>query len=198
MQDLLHKEKVKDDMKKFWTYLVIMGVAVVCAFNYEIFVFPNKFAPSGLNGICTMIQYLSGVSIGYLSLLINIPLAFMVYKCISKPLAIRSMVYVVTFSLSLLILDKLDLSALAYSTDTGTSTILGPLVAGIIYGGCYSVLVRARRLLRRHGLRGRHDPQVSPGAEPVLAHLRHQQHRGLRLLLCIWLSSGAGDPLHSL
>ena len=51
--------------------------------------------------------------------------------------------YVVTFSLSLLILDKLDLSALAYSTDTGTSTILGPLVAGIIYGGCYSVLVRA-------------------------------------------------------
>ena len=130
-------------MKKFWTYLVIMGVAVVCAVNYEIFVFPNKFAPSGLNGICTMIQYISGVSIGYLSLLINIPLAFMVYKCISKPLAIRSMVYVVTFSLSLLILDKLDLSALAYSTDTGTSTILGPLVAGIIYGGCYSVLVRA-------------------------------------------------------
>ena len=130
-------------MKKFWTYLVIMGVAVVCAFNYEIFVFPNKFAPSGLNGICTMIQYLSGVSIGYLSLLINIPLALMVYKCISKPLAIRSMVYVVTFSLSLLILDKLDLSALAYSTDTGTSTILGPLVAGIIYGGCSSVLVRA-------------------------------------------------------
>ena len=49
----------------------------------------------------------------------------------------------VTFSLSLLILDKLDLSALAYSTDNGTSTILGPLVAGIIYGGCYSVLVRA-------------------------------------------------------
>ena len=130
-------------MKKFWTYLVIMGVAVVCAVNYEIFVFPNKFAPSGLNGICTMIQYISGVSIGYLSLLINIPLAFMVYKCISKPLAIRSMVYVVTFSLSLLILDKLDLSALAYSTDSGTSTILGPLVAGIIYGGCYSVLVRA-------------------------------------------------------
>ena len=116
-------------MKKFWTYLVIMGVAVVCAVNYEIFVFPNKFAPSGLNGICTMIQYISGVSIGYLSLLINIPLSFMVY--------------VVTFSLSLLILDKLDLSALAYSTDNGTSTILGPLVAGIIYGGCYSVLVRA-------------------------------------------------------
>ena len=43
-------------MKKFWTYLVIMGVAVVCAVNYEIFVFPNKFAPSGLNGICTMIS----------------------------------------------------------------------------------------------------------------------------------------------
>ena len=83
------------------------------------------------------------MSIGYLSLLINIPLAFMVYKCISKPLAIRSMVYVVTFSLSLLILDKLDLSALAYSTDTGTSTILGPLVAGHYLRRVLPVLVRA-------------------------------------------------------
>ena len=130
-------------MKKVWTYLVIAFIALLASVNYELFVFPNQFAPSGINGICTMIQYVTGVSVGYLSLLINIPLATWCYFEVSKPMAIRSMVYVVTFSLSLLILDKLDLSALAYSTDNGTSTILGPLVAGIIYGGCYSVLVRA-------------------------------------------------------
>ena len=130
-------------MKKVWTYLVIAFIALLASVNYELFVFPNQFAPSGINGICTMIQYVTGVSVGYLSLLINIPLATWCYFEVSKPMAIRSMVYVVTFSLSLLILDKLDLSALAYSTASGTSTILGPLVAGIIYGGCYSVLVRA-------------------------------------------------------
>ena len=124
------------------TYGVIVLIAIVAALNYEIFVFPNKFAPSGLNGICTMIQHIFGISVGYLSLIINVPLAIAVYVFVNKPLAIRSMVYVVTFSLSLVILDNVDLSFFHYSTETGTSTILGPLVAGIIFGYCYSFLVK--------------------------------------------------------
>lgn len=130
-------------MKKVLTYLVIIGIALIAAMNYEIFVFPNKFAPSGVNGICTMIQHVFGISVGYLSLVINIPLAILVYFRVSKPLAVRSMVYVVTFSLALLLLDHVDLSDFYYITDNGTSTILGPLVAGIIYGSCYSMLVQA-------------------------------------------------------
>ena len=129
--------------KKSLTYLVICGVALLEAVNYQLFVFPNQFAPSGLNGICTMIQYLTGISVGYLSLLINIPLALWVYKSVSKPLAVRSMVYVVFFSVGLLVLERVDLSAFAYSTDNGTSKILGPLVAGIIMGFGYSILVRS-------------------------------------------------------
>ena len=129
-------------MKKVLTYLVIVCIALICAMNYQLFVFPNRFAPAGLNGLCTMIQYMSGISVGYLSLLINIPLAIWVYFKVSKPLAKRSMVYVLTFSLALLVLDQVDLSAFEYNTDTGTSTILGPLVAGIIYGSGYSLLVK--------------------------------------------------------
>ena len=128
-------------MKKVLTYFVIVVLALVCALNYELFVFPNSFAPAGLNGLCTMIQYMTGISVGYMSLLINIPLAILVFFKVSKPLAIRSMVYVATFSLALLVLDEVDLSRFAYATDS--SVILGPLVAGIIYGSCYSLLVRA-------------------------------------------------------
>lgn len=130
-------------MKKVLTYLVIIVIALLAALNYEIFVFPNRFAPAGLNGICTMIQHVFGISVGYMSLIINIPLAILVYFLISKPLAVRSMVYVVTFSLALVVLDHVDLSRFYYVTDTGTSTILGPLVAGIVYGACYSMLVQA-------------------------------------------------------
>ncbi len=129
--------------KKILTYIVIVCIALVCALNYQLFVFPNRFAPSGLNGICTMIQYLFGFSVGYMSLLINIPLAMLVYYKVSKPLAIRSMVYVVTFSVALVVLEQVDLSRFAYETENGTSTILGPLVAGIIFGSCYSLLVKA-------------------------------------------------------
>ena len=129
--------------KKVLTYGVIMGLAVIAAFNYEIFIFPNRFAPSGLNGICTMIQYLSGINIGYLSFLINVPLAIAVYILVSKPLAIRSLVYVVTFSVVSVLLDYVDMGRIVYYTQTGTSTILGPLVAGIIAGSCYALLLRA-------------------------------------------------------
>ena len=129
-------------MKKVLTYLMIVIIAVIGAFNYHIFVFPNRFAPSGINGICTMIQYISNISVGYLSLLINIPLAIAVYFKVSRPLALRSMLYVIVLSVSLVLLDYVDLSNFAYATDNGTSTILGPLVAGIIWGGCYSPLVQ--------------------------------------------------------
>ncbi len=129
-------------LKKTLTYFVIASLAVLCALSYHLFVFPNDFAPAGLSGICTMIQYLTGISVGYLSLLINIPLAIWVYFSVSRPLALRSSVFIVTFSVGLLVLERIDLSAFAYATENGTSAILGPLVGGIIYGTCYSMLVR--------------------------------------------------------
>ena len=130
-----------NNWKKVVTYLVIIGLAWVNAFTYEIFIFPNKFAPAGINGICTMVQYMFGIQVSALNLLINIPLAILVYFTVNKAIALRSMVFVLTFSAALTVLDNVDLSTFAYATDTGTSTILGPLVAGVINGSVYSQLV---------------------------------------------------------
>ena len=127
--------------KKVFTYLFIVGVALVYALSYTLFVFPNKFAPAGLSGICTMVQYVFGINVGYLTLIINIPLAIWVYFSVSKPLAVRSMVFVVVYSLALVVLEHIDLSAFAYSGDS--SRIMGPLVAGIINGACYAQLLKA-------------------------------------------------------
>ena len=128
--------------KKILTYFVIAGLACLTALSYNLFVFPNNFAPSGLTGICTMIQHITGLSVGYLSLIINIPLAIAVYFCVSKSLALRSSLYTVVFSAALILFESIDLSAFAYATENGSSAILGPLVAGIIFGTCYSMLVR--------------------------------------------------------
>ena len=128
--------------RKIFTYAMILMLAFGNAMSYHIFVFPNRFAPSGLNGLCTIVQELFGLNVGYLSLIINIPLALMVFEFVNRKLAFRSMVYVITFSIMLVVLEKIDLSAFAYSTDNGTSTILGPLVAGIISGAVYGILVK--------------------------------------------------------
>ena len=129
--------------KKALSYVVIVLAAFLCAMNYTIFVLPNRFAPAGINGICTMFQHITGLNMGYLSLLLNIPLAIAVYFRVSKTLAVRAFTYAALFALFLLVLEKVDLSKIAYSTHNGTSTIMGPLVAGIITGAVTTLLLRA-------------------------------------------------------
>ena len=129
-------------MRKVFTYAIVLFLAFGNAMSYHIFVFPNRFAPSGLNGLCTIVQEVAGINVGYLSLIINVPLALLVFRFVNRKLALRSMVYVVVFSAMLVVLEKVDLSAFAYSTENGTSTILGPLVAGIISGAVYGFLVK--------------------------------------------------------
>lgn len=127
-------------IKKILTFLMIVCTAAVTALSYQLFVFPNNFAPSGVSGICTIIQHLTGFSVGYMSLLINIPLAIIVFFVVSRSMAVRSMVYSLVFSAGLLIFERIDLSAFAY---TGVSAhVLGPLVAGVVMGTAYSMLVR--------------------------------------------------------
>lgn len=124
--------------KMILTYVFIVFNGMLCALSYRLFVFPNSFAPAGIGGITTMIQYLGNVSIGYLTLLINVPLAIAVYFLISKPLAVRAMIYTVCFSVfSILFRDVLDLSWLEYENN-----ILGPLVGGIISGAVNGMLIK--------------------------------------------------------
>lgn len=129
-------------LRKPLSYVVIFLMALLTALNYEIFVFPNDFAPAGIGGLCTMFQYVTGLSMGYMYFLVNLPLAIAVYRLVSKTLAIRAMFYAVSLSAIQLVLNKMDLSAFVYYTENGTSAILGPLVGGIIYGALSNILLR--------------------------------------------------------
>ena len=120
--------------KKVVSYLLVILLGLVLALNYQLFVFPNDFAPAGLNGIFTMIQYLFGFKLSNASIILNVPLYILVYFTVSKPFANRAMVFLLSFSGFLALLDLVDLSAFVYSTTI--STLLGPAVAGMISGFC--------------------------------------------------------------
>lgn len=124
-------------MKKVISYLMVVLIALIMALNYQLFVFPNSFAPAGLNGIFTMIQHVLGFKLSYTSILLNVPLAIIVFFVIAKPFALRSLLYSLAFSGFLILFDAIDLSAFVY--DTTVSTLLGPAVAGMItgFGGYY-------------------------------------------------------------
>ena len=126
--------------------LISAGAMVLCAvlmgFNYELFIFPNAFAPAGLNGLATMVQYLFHFSIGYFSVLINLPLLLIAWRRVDKTFAVRTLVFVLSFSATTLLLNRLDFSAVAYHTENGSSAILGPVAAGVINGAIYTLVLR--------------------------------------------------------
>lgn len=123
---------MKNRLKIIASYMIVLLVALMMAVNYHLFVFPNSFAPAGLNGFFTMLQQLFGFKLSYTTILLNVPLAIVSFFINSKPRALRTLTYSVAFSAFLILLEKLDLSAFAY--DTINSKLLGPLVAGLITG----------------------------------------------------------------
>ena len=131
-------------IKKIFTYIMITALACGMALCYQIFIFENSFAPAGINGIATMIQYKLNFSVAYMSLLINIPLCVLAFVFLDKGFAARSTVFALTFSVALLLLQFriVDLSFLSYKTANGTSTILAPIASGVINGIIYGAAIR--------------------------------------------------------
>ena len=127
-------------LKKASGYLQIVFSAILLAFVYYVFIITNNFAPAGLNGIATMIQYKTGFSISYMSLLINIPLSALAYFFVQKDFAVKTLLFSVVYSVSFLLLQNSDFSFIQYNAlghDTIYPVILSGVMSGAVYGTCF-------------------------------------------------------------
>ncbi len=129
-------------IKKIATFALIIMISVLSALNYKIFVFPNSFAPAGIDGLCTMVQYLTNTNMGYLALLCNIPLLLVgfFFFSLKKDYIIKTALYVVSFSLCTILLDYVDLSSFLYTT--ASSVVLAPIAGGVIRGMLYAITLK--------------------------------------------------------
>ncbi len=133
---------MKSKIRVILPYVWIVMIAVLLAFNYQLFIVENHFAPAGINGIATMIQYKTGFSIAYMSLLINVPLCILAYFLINKAFAVRSLVFCLVYSFVFLFLQKMEMNAFQYNAQ-GHDTIFPVLLSGVISGVVYGVCFRA-------------------------------------------------------
>ncbi len=115
------------------SYGNIVLMALLLAADYYIFIIENHFAPAGLNGIATMVQYKTGFSISYMSLLINIPLCFLAYFLVEKEYAVKTLVFTVVYSIAYLVLQNTDPAFLQYNAE-GHDTIFPAIISGVISG----------------------------------------------------------------
>ena len=122
-------------------YVFIVLLGCLLALNYTLFIVPNGFAPAGINGIAVMIQYKLNFSVGFMSLIINVPLCILAFFFINKRFAIGTLVFCLVYSLVYLIFQNIDIERFKYNAE-GVDTIYPVLIAGVISGFCYSCLFR--------------------------------------------------------
>lgn len=157
--------------KYLFDYLTAIFAALLLATSYHLFVFPNEFAPSGIPGFATILQHLFGFKVGYMTVIVNVPLVIATYFLVGKDYALKSAVFTLVFSAMLVLLEDVDLSRFVYHTENGTSTIMAPVAAGVVGGFCYGIV------MRRNG---------STGGTDLMAALLHRYHPEYNLLWVIF------------
>ena len=126
--------------KTVLSYTFVITAAILLALNYHIFIVKNSFAPAGLNGIATMVQYKTGFSISYMSLLINIPLSVFAYFLVERGFALKTLTFSLVYSFAFLLLQNLGLDFIQYNAqghDTIYPVIISGVISGVVYGTCF-------------------------------------------------------------
>ena len=131
---------MKSKLSGISSYVVVIAMALLLAVNYHFFIVENNFAPAGLNGIATMIQYKTGFSISYFSLIANIPLCIFTFFLVQREYAIKSLVFTLVYSAFYLYLQEKGLDFLKYNAqghDTVFPVIISGVISGIVCGFCF-------------------------------------------------------------
>ncbi len=132
---------MKRKLNSIFSNSAVILMALLLAINYHIFIVENNFAPAGLNGIATMIQYKTGFSISYMSLLINIPLCALAFFLVEKEYSVKTLLFTLVYSFSYLALQNLELDLLKYNAQ-GHDTIFPAIISGVISGSVSGICLK--------------------------------------------------------
>ena len=115
-------------------YLLVIIGALVTAMSFSWFFLPYDVAPGGVTGIATVISSLTGLSVGLLSFVINVPLFLMGWRQVGWRFAVRSFVAMMLLSLFIDLLPPLNPTG-----DIMLATVFGGVLLGVGLG----IVVRA-------------------------------------------------------
>ena len=115
-------------------YLLLLAGAVVTALAFNMFFIPHDIAPGGVTGIATVLADMTGITVGRLSFLINVPLFLVGWRRVGWRFALRSFVAMTALSAGIDLLPVHDLAG---------DLTLASLFGGAIMGVGLGMVVRA-------------------------------------------------------
>ena len=131
----MRKNKVAKNVKELLLDLIFMTVgSVIYAVGLNGFTAPNNIAPGGVTGIATVLSSVTGLNVGLLSFLINVPLFAIGWRRVGVRFAVRSFISMLLLSL---FIDGLPVHDLA------GDMMLASLFGGVIMGVGLGMVVRS-------------------------------------------------------
>lgn len=128
-------------MKKFTfvkDLLIMFAASVISAIALYMFVQPANYAPSGIDGVAMMTQKLTGINMGYVSLMINIPLLIVAWFFISKKYVIYTTIFTVMTSVMLIVVEEIHM----FQYVTTNNLWISVFSSGVIMGARTAMMIK--------------------------------------------------------
>lgn len=137
---------MKEKRQAQWrSYSLISLLATIDAALSIVLIYPNDFAPVGIQGFTVMIQHLLGISVGYLYIFVNAPMLVIAFFALRKGYSYKSLTYILCFSVMTVIFQKIishfDLHFLEYRAERVGEAVLVAVGYGAFFGALYSLVV---------------------------------------------------------
>jgi uncharacterized membrane-anchored protein YitT (DUF2179 family) len=125
-------------MKRIREYIFItLGTALV-AFSFSLFFIPNSIAPGGVSGIATLLNALFEWRVGFVIIVVNIPIYVLSFKKFGVVRVVRSMYATVLMSL---LIDYVKLPT-DFVHSIASDMLLSSIFGGVLMGGGLGLVIR--------------------------------------------------------
>ena len=122
----------KIDVKKECAFtLLTLLAAIASSIALHYFVYPADFAPSGVDGIATMLQEITAINAGYFSLMFNIPMLMLALFILKKRYVIYTLIFTLFSSVLLVILELISFPQYDAAVADG---LIAAVFSGVILG----------------------------------------------------------------
>ena len=122
--------------KLFKKYLIIVLGVAIYSVGFQLFMFPNDIVAGGVVGIAMIINRLTNLPVGVLTIVMNVPLFIVAWRHFGLDFMVSSLV---GMGLSSVAVDLLALTGIAVTNDPLLASIIGGVIKGFGLGLIYFV-----------------------------------------------------------
>ena len=123
---------MKKNSKREWLFVcATLFSAFLVSLGMHVFIYPNDFAPSGVDGLAAMLQQLTGINAGIFTVAINLPLLIAAWFVLRRRYVLYTLLYTLLFSGFLLLWEKVDLFRYVAEGERILAAVFGGIAQGL-------------------------------------------------------------------